>query len=252
MKLIPLEKSNRLERIAREIDECHSSFLRFGASVRQRLIETKAQVILCGKLLLEAKQIVGHGAFERWVANNTKISQVTAQRYMRLARELAKASSATYLEDQDPVSTTQELARLGVWNGDMYEARAKKQLAKRLAESTPPTPAPTATPTPEPETVQAATPEPAPTPEPTAPESEPEPVVDIQADVVAVPPAIEQPTADIERDGFHRDVTAMVDRILLYVNRKWFLEETHPLFDALLDARRKPLAEAVRKETLNP
>ena len=46
--------------------------------------------IECGKLLLEAKTVVGHGAWLGWVKTNCTFGQRTAQGYMRLARELPR------------------------------------------------------------------------------------------------------------------------------------------------------------------
>jgi Protein of unknown function (DUF3102) len=40
-----------------------------------------------GQLLIEAKALVGHGGWSAWLADNTKISERTAQRWMRFARK---------------------------------------------------------------------------------------------------------------------------------------------------------------------
>jgi hypothetical protein len=40
-----------------------------------------------GEMLIEAKDQVGHGGWGRWLTKNFELSQITAQRYMRWARQ---------------------------------------------------------------------------------------------------------------------------------------------------------------------
>lgn len=48
--------------------------------------KTVDHAIAVGELLLQAKALVGHGAWLQWVEDNCKISESTTRRYMRLAR----------------------------------------------------------------------------------------------------------------------------------------------------------------------
>lgn len=41
---------------------------------------------LAGEMLIEAKEQVGHGGWNRWLSKNFELSPLTAQRYMRMAR----------------------------------------------------------------------------------------------------------------------------------------------------------------------
>ena len=45
-----------------------------------------------GELLLEAKQVIPHGGWGRWLADHCEISPRTARAYMQLARRLAEMS----------------------------------------------------------------------------------------------------------------------------------------------------------------
>jgi hypothetical protein len=63
-----------------------------------------ACAIETGALLIEAKKRVGHGNFERWVANNCELSPATARRWMELADkrpELEKQLTAKTLNLSD-------------------------------------------------------------------------------------------------------------------------------------------------------
>jgi hypothetical protein len=41
--------------------------------------------VQCGKALLELKELIGHGGWNRWLEAKCKINRMTANRYMRLA-----------------------------------------------------------------------------------------------------------------------------------------------------------------------
>jgi len=53
--------------------------------------------IECGRLLLQAKESVGHGQWMKWLENHFPASVRTAQNYMRLARHEANAQAAAHL-----------------------------------------------------------------------------------------------------------------------------------------------------------
>jgi Protein of unknown function (DUF3102) len=67
------------------------------AQITSSLRTSVACAIETGALLIAAKKKVGHGNFERWVANNCELSPATARRWMELAEkrpELEKQLSA--------------------------------------------------------------------------------------------------------------------------------------------------------------
>jgi len=74
------------------------------AQITSSLRTSVACAIETGALLIEAKKRVGHGNFERWVANNCELSPATARRWMELAEkrpELEKQLSAKTLNLSD-------------------------------------------------------------------------------------------------------------------------------------------------------
>jgi hypothetical protein len=44
----------------------------------------------CGRLLLKAKELVGHGEWLSWLEDNTEVGQRQCQKYMRLAENWAE------------------------------------------------------------------------------------------------------------------------------------------------------------------
>lgn len=78
--LIVVEAAN-LGDLAAEINQAHEACgLALRASVEHAL--------KVGKLLAEAKSLCAHGTWSRWLTENCTMSEVTAQRYMRVARKL--------------------------------------------------------------------------------------------------------------------------------------------------------------------
>jgi hypothetical protein len=75
----PTIGGNRLAVLAAEIQEAHADTLKYLHRAAERALEA-------GKLLLEAKELLGHGQFLPWIKENCQLSERTAQRYMRIAR----------------------------------------------------------------------------------------------------------------------------------------------------------------------
>ncbi|MGR9158570.1 DUF3102 domain-containing protein [Rhizobium leguminosarum] len=84
-----MSESNRLPVLAASIKTEHDECL---AAMRQSLIHALA----AGDMLVEAKSLVEHGQWLRWLADNCAMPKRTAQLYMRLAkhRELIESKSA--------------------------------------------------------------------------------------------------------------------------------------------------------------
>lgn len=64
---------------AAEIRDAHKA-------AQQALRSSVAHAIHCGELLIEAKDLMPHGAWSDWIATNTQLADRTARGYMRLAR----------------------------------------------------------------------------------------------------------------------------------------------------------------------
>ena len=75
----PVEANRDLSALAATINDLDAAAKRSAADA----IEKARQ---CGRFLLEAKQQVGHGNFEKWRADNCTISARSARRYMMVAR----------------------------------------------------------------------------------------------------------------------------------------------------------------------
>ena len=92
-----------LQDLVQAIDQEHQAAVGAARSAVEHAIE-------CGKLLFEAKTVVGHGAWLGWVETNCTFGQRTAQGYMRLARELprldeANAQRVAHLSLRDALGT---------------------------------------------------------------------------------------------------------------------------------------------------
>jgi hypothetical protein len=70
---------NRLATLATEIQEAEGRF-------RRSAQEAAAAMIEAGHKLLEAKALIAHGNWLPWLTEHAKLSQRTAQRYMRFAK----------------------------------------------------------------------------------------------------------------------------------------------------------------------
>jgi hypothetical protein len=59
--------------------------------------QTAANIIEIGKRLIDAKEQVGHGNWERWLEANFEFTDRTAQRFMKAAEEVGKTTSLSAL-----------------------------------------------------------------------------------------------------------------------------------------------------------
>lgn len=76
----------KIEKLASEIDDKFSQATRFAAESVRNGHAAIIAAIECGKMLIKAKAIIGHGSWLNWLADNTKVSADTSQRWMRLAK----------------------------------------------------------------------------------------------------------------------------------------------------------------------
>lgn len=104
--------SNRLPILAGDIRRAH-------ADVQEAAKTAAERAIAAGHLLLEAKELVGHGEWLPWLRNHCALAERTAQLYMRLAKSGATpeaiadlgmnaAAKAIYLQMPDPFAETPE------------------------------------------------------------------------------------------------------------------------------------------------
>jgi hypothetical protein len=78
-EIVPCAESNRLPILAASINDHVAA----AEAATRRGLE---HAIAAGLLLLEAKELVGHGGWLAWLQANCRLGQRQAQTYMRLAR----------------------------------------------------------------------------------------------------------------------------------------------------------------------
>lgn len=79
--------SNRLQALAREIRNVYKETDELICLAQKKGTEAIASAIACGVKLREAKEIVGHGGWEKWLAKHCKgVHGNTARNYMRLSK----------------------------------------------------------------------------------------------------------------------------------------------------------------------
>jgi hypothetical protein len=67
------------------------------AGIRRNAEQIARDAIEAGKLLIEAKQALGHGQWEQWLRDNCNLSTRTARRYMALSRSGLKSATVADL-----------------------------------------------------------------------------------------------------------------------------------------------------------
>ena len=87
----------QLDRLARTIRSRYESAGRLSQTAKERGREAVAEAILCGQALNEAKSIVGHGGWLKWLEEHCKgVCHRTAQNYMRVANTKAVSHLDSY------------------------------------------------------------------------------------------------------------------------------------------------------------
>ena len=117
LAFVPREE-RRLEVLARTANEAHRTTIR--------------NALVAGQALLEAKEIVGHGGWRKWVADNCCFSYRTARVYMQLARNPKSAGSADSL--MAALEAVRTPGRYSFVSGDedWYTPRAIVDAARRV------------------------------------------------------------------------------------------------------------------------
>lgn len=79
-------KHATLKNIAKQINDSFDAANKLAKQARDRAFEAIAEALLCGQLLNQAKQVVGHGLWLKWLDEHCpNITRQTACNYMRLA-----------------------------------------------------------------------------------------------------------------------------------------------------------------------
>lgn len=79
-------KHAKLKNIAKQINDSFDAANKLAKQARDRAHEAIAEALLCGQLLNQAKQVVGHGLWLKWLEEHCPaIPQRTAHRYMLLS-----------------------------------------------------------------------------------------------------------------------------------------------------------------------
>ena len=87
----------QLDRLARTIRSRYEAAGRLSQTAKERGREAVAEAILCGQALNEAKSIVGHGGWLKWLEEHCKgVCYRTAQNYMRVANTKAVSHLDSY------------------------------------------------------------------------------------------------------------------------------------------------------------
>jgi hypothetical protein len=81
---------NRLAALAVEIKQAHADTLHTARLAAEHAID-------CGKLLIEAKELVPHGQWLPWLKANARMSERTAQLYMKVAQSGVKSAMVAVL-----------------------------------------------------------------------------------------------------------------------------------------------------------
>ena len=111
-KSLPPAKIAKLEDLAKQIRERQGSLDTMWKTAAEKTLAYMDEAASCGNLLVQCKQIVGHGGWLKWIEEHCKMSANTAQRYMRLAgrKTLSNTARAQYLAE--PKSIRQAYALL--------------------------------------------------------------------------------------------------------------------------------------------
>lgn len=90
--LVNGERTDRLNQIAAAVNTEHTLF-------EQAMRESLAHAVQAGSLLTEAKQLVKHGDWGKWIADHCEFSERSAQNYMRIAARFPELAKAQHVAD---------------------------------------------------------------------------------------------------------------------------------------------------------
>lgn len=116
----------KLGELAATIRDSHKTAISLAEQTRKKGAEAITEALLCGKALNEAKELVPHGQWLKWLTENCSgVDERTAQRYMKLAKN-------DRLSDLDATSLHHLYIAAGVY----------EEQAPRRTVAPPPPPAP--------------------------------------------------------------------------------------------------------------
>lgn len=86
MNRLSVIELNRLTHLARQIRQLYATTEQLAQQAQAKCNEAVAEALLLGQALNEAKKLVGHGNWLKWIAENCPtVCERTARNYMRLA-----------------------------------------------------------------------------------------------------------------------------------------------------------------------
>jgi hypothetical protein len=79
---------------ARDLSKLAADIHCESAAAEANMRQGYAHAVAAGRMLLEAKPLVGHGGWLEWIEKTCRVSVRSAQRYMQVARDLPKLDEA--------------------------------------------------------------------------------------------------------------------------------------------------------------
>lgn len=122
-----ITNTQALDKLAKQIRSRYDATTQLVKSAKDKSREAVAEAILCGTALNEAKAIVSHGAWEKWLARHCKgVHENTARNYMRLAK-------AQHVVDLNrPESLRQAYIAVGILSDSITETSGTQSPAPML------------------------------------------------------------------------------------------------------------------------
>ena len=131
-EILPSEKSNTAEENSvkkqRRLDELVESIRNYTFQIRDNIINI-------GQCFIEAKKLVKHGEWDKWIEDNTKFTRQTVYKFMQCAKRFANVAPAKRLNDTQmmellalPKTQTEEFFRAKEDEGTPVEGMKKKEL----------------------------------------------------------------------------------------------------------------------------
>lgn len=96
VEVLPPEKSNVSEENSVEKQR---KLGELAESIRNYTFQTRENIINIGQCLIEAKKLVKHGEWDKWIEANTTFTRQTVYKFMQCAKRFADVAPAKHLND---------------------------------------------------------------------------------------------------------------------------------------------------------
>lgn len=134
VEVLPPEKSNVSEENS---VEKHRKLGELAESIRNYTFQTRENIINIGQCLIEAKKLVKHGEWDKWIEANTTFTRQTVYKFMQCAKRFADVAPAKHLNDTQMM----ELLALPAPQTDAFfkakeeEGRLVRNMTKKVLRS---------------------------------------------------------------------------------------------------------------------